>query len=350
MNIFVTSFESAVGAWRWMLVAVAVLALCACDMASGPAAASPDPVASASAEVPLAATPAVDGDERIVKQAPACPPQAPTFTSSHGSFGVMQCELAEDDPEAPAQFQFLHRGPDGDTVGVQAIDRETLSATVDETAPKFWDGHIVTLDLPQERGGVLLIANWTGKQFAVSSYPYGSGDEDGLELDWQDGGFLVTTSTDGKRRLLAGSADSAEPGAFAQEALTCTDESDNGPSQDVTLAIDTHGDVSKLSYLASTPAVDGTSLSCSVDANRDDGNTQWSTTASGTQVITWADGEAGTEGSGEVEPSRVSIVRKGDLYTLDVQVQHAMFCGQSSELASRIVLKRGLKTCVKVEF
>lgn len=114
-------------------------------------------------------------DEERGTLACACTtPRATTlaFSSPQGHFGMVPCELSQDDPLAPAEFHFVHRGAGGDTVGVLYIDRGTLSATVDETEPKFWDGHIMTLDLPQERGGVLLIANWTGVRFANSVYRY----------------------------------------------------------------------------------------------------------------------------------------------------------------------------------
>ena len=78
-------------------------------------------------------------------------------------------------------------------------------------------------------------------------------------------------------------------------------------------------------------------------------DTQWSTTADGTQVIAWPDGEVGADG-GVVEPSRLLITHTGDHYTLQIQLQRALFCGQATELASRIELRRGQKTCTKVEF
>lgn len=348
MDIFTRPFSVRAGAWHWILLGCMVLTLCACEATGGSSAAAPvDPVTAVSA--PATSTDAIVGDMGVAKRALNCPPPAPTFTSLHGRFGVVQCELFEDGPEVPAEFQFVHRGPDGDTVAVQPVSREILSATVDETEPRFWGGHILTLDLPQERGGVLLIANWIDNHFALSSYPYDSGEEDGLQLEWRDGAFLVTTSTDGQRRLFAGDADSAQPGAFRQESLVCQETSGDGLGQDLGLTVDTRGEVTGVSYLATTPAGDGSSLSCAVDASRDDRETEWSMTADETQVITWNDGEQGVDG-GVVEPSRLMITRKGDLYTLDVQVQRAMFCGQSSALASRIELRRGQKTCAKVEF
>src|SRR5690606_24002003 len=230
-------------AWRWLFIACAGLALCACDTPPAPGAlAASRPIApvpartapatdaatTALAQAPVAAGTAaavdrVDDGEGATENPAACALETPAFTSPQGSFGMVACELSEDDPQAPAEFRFVHRGADGDTVGALYIDRDTLSATVDETEPKFWDGHIMTLDLPQERGGVLFIANWTGERFATSTYRYMSGDEDGLQLAWHDGALLVATSTDGRRRLLSHGADSAEPDAFVQESLSCTE-------------------------------------------------------------------------------------------------------------------------------
>lgn len=357
------------GAWRWLLlVAGAGLVLCACDTPPPPAAmAASRPIAP----VPAKSAPKVDAATTALTQAPgaagttaaagdvegedtagdpsACALETFAFSSPQGSFGMVACALSEDDPQAPAEFRFVHRDAKGDIDGVQYVDRDTLEATVDETEPKFWDGHIMTLDLPQERGGVLLIANWTGKHFATSAYQYMSGEEDGLQLAWHDGAFLVTTSTDGVRRLLPGDAGSAEPDVFAQESLSCEDASRDGLTQDLSLAVDTRGEVTGVSYLATTPAGDGTANSCSVDANREDGDTDWGASVNGAQLVTWKDGDVREDGS-MAEPSRLSITRKDGSYTLDLQVRHSSFCGQSSALASKIVLKRGQRTCAKVEF
>jgi len=271
----------------------------------------------------------------------------PLFSSTQGGFGVVSCDPPPDDAQAPVEFHFVHRGEDGDVEGVQYVDRDTWAATVDETTPKFWDDHIVTLDLPQERGGVLLVANWTGQRFATGSYRYTSGEEDGLQLAWHDGALLASTSTDGQRRLLPGAVDASEPDVFAQESLSCFD-ADDGLAQRLRLAIDVEGDVTGVSYLGSTPAGDGSANTCAVDAARDDGSTEWEVAADGTQWIRWDDDDS-LDGDAD-GPSRLSLARDGNRYTLDLQLRHSTFCGQASVLASRIVLERGQKKCVGVTF
>jgi len=330
---------------RWLSAAGMVLVLGACDR--GPAPAALGPVR------PIAAVPALDPagrmtEDGIGKLARLCHLDELPFSSPQGGFGLLACGPSTDDPLAPAEFRFVHRDAVGEVEAALYVDRETWTATTDETPPRFWDGHVLTLDLPQESGGLLLIGNWNGQRFVTSSYRYASGEEDGLQLEWSGGGLLATTSVDGRRRLLAGDSDADQPDAFAQESLFCFDD-DDGLEQRLRLAVDAEGEVTGLSYIGVTPTGDGSANVCAVEAFSDDGDTRWSRVDDATRKIAWDDGETRADGD-VIEPSEVLLARDGGRYALDMRLRHSTFCGQSSVLASRIVIERDAKKCARVEF
>ena len=261
---------------------------------------------------------------------------------------MVQCAPESDAPDARVELRFTHRGQAGDsrdTIASHWLDAETLAAVVNQEAPRFWDGHILTLDLPEERGGALLIANWNGQQFVISEYRYQTGDEDGMQLAWQDGGFLVTTVPDDQRRLLATIAADGTPGAYAQEALSCSHGAQPQARHGLRLALDTSGRITGVEYDSTTPAPDGTVYVCSVQASRSDGQSAWQASANGDLQVTFADDDSADPGSRPEQPDRLRLSHRGDSYTFDLDLFQPRFCGQSSVMAKTISLERGSSQC-----
>lgn len=276
-----------------------------------------------------------------------CSPATTQFSSGQDAFGVSECMSQADDAEAGAVLQFLHRGATGDTLDTYVVGQDMLDAVTSDSlleGLKFWGGHVLTLDLPQERGGVLVIANWTGRQFAISEYAYQTGDDDSMELSWLDGAFIVQTQPEGKRRLLT--TNEPVPGAFAQEAMACSKGSGQA-MQALHLAIDMSDEITGVSYMGTTPAPDGTAYVCSVDVTRDDGQAEWSQENS-TLLIRFNQDEVDTH-DGPSDPDRLQITRKDDVYTLDLDLFAPRYCGQSARMARQIRLKKGDANCVSVQ-
>lgn len=289
----------------------------------------------------------------------------PELSSAQDEFSVSVClpkdrvqatqdgadeEEGQEAASAPVRIRFLHRGPEGDVVETHELDGDDYAATAAQAQPKLWDNHVLSLDFPQERGGFLLIANWTGRQYVVTQYRYDTGDEDSLQLAWRDGGLVVNTVPEGERRLLAVAAGDDDAGRFVQESVSCQVDAPTQSRRSLSLQVDTAGRVTGLSILALSPAVDGSAHRCSVDAGRFDGQTRWTDAVVGAAQIVFDDGEDGdgAAGQGPREPSRVRVDRDGGRYTVSLQVNPSTFCGQSSELPREMVVERGASVCKSV--
>lgn len=258
------------------------------------------------------------------------------------SFSVEGCMGTVDD-EPVAEMRFIHQDAQRTIVTTLAFDPEAYMATVDEPSPKIWDGHILTAAMRQERGGVLLIANWTGQEFVVSEHGYGTGDEDDMTLSWKDGAFIVQTVPEGTLRLVAATGKAATPGTFVQESLSC-DSGDELPTRhSITLGVDVDGRPTSFSYLAASPVPDGTSLICPIDAERGISDAEWTDGPPGTVTIAM-DPSAEPTDDGPT-PDQVVIVREGERYTISFDVLISNYCGQSSAIARQLVLTKGSPSC-----
>lgn len=282
-----------------------------------------------------------------------CTVLSPEFSSQQGSFRVLEClpevdRATASDPEAtlpPIELRFQHRGPGGETSGTYAIDADSYSAIVDRLQPRFWDGHLVTLKLRYERGGLWLIGNWTGSGFVVTQYPYATGDEDGLEVKWDRDAFIVTTVPEGERRVTAHDrGGDAEPGYFMTESTTCTTAADAAAAQRLRLGLDTDGWVIELEYTSAVAAGDGTNAACLVQAGNGDYASDWARAGNGDTTV-----DIPSEDD-SVPDSQLRIHRneEGHTYTVDFDVVARTFCGNSDAIARRVVLKRGVDACVAV--
>lgn len=292
-----------------------------------------------------------------------CPSSEQVFSSPQGEFRLVICTPAavpEPDkdpsewiaPMAGGELRFIHTRSGQETTTTWPIETDMLSAWVGGEGAQFWGEHIMTLDIGTERNGYLFIANWNGQAFVVSEYYYRTGDEDAMTLNWQDGDFLIDTPPDGQRRLIAQGVESAAPGTFTQEILSCT--SGTGTTEDIShtlsLAIDTAGRVTTLSYLSSFTRPDGgeTPFTCTVNATRDDYETEWIDSPSGDTVV-GIDGE-GMMPVGEPYPpevDHVQIKRNKNNYALRFDVDVALFCDLGS-MAKSLTLERGNPSCLNI--
>lgn len=292
-----------------------------------------------------------------------CPPSEQDFSSPQGEFRLVICTpaavpepgKAPDEWKVPmggnGELRFIHAGPEWETTSAWPIQADMLSAWVAGEGLQFWDDHILTLDVGTERNGYLFIANWNDEAFAISEYYYRTGDEDAMELSWQDGAFLIDTPPDGQRRLVAQSVGSPAPGTFAQETLGCT--SGAGTMDDIrhtlNLAIDVAGRVTTLSYMSLFTRPDSSNpFTCTVNATRDDYETEWIDNPSGDTVV-GIDSEDMVP-LGEPFPPEVDHVRvkhKKDAYTLRFDIDAPLFCDLGT-MAKSLTLERGNPNCLNI--
>jgi hypothetical protein len=331
----------------WICIAATLLALSACRKEAAPAVPEPVDVTSTATSIEEAAS---------AWDAQACGDLPDALLSSvQGHFFVAVCdqaaasnsgaasgtemEGAEEDAQGASgmtEIRFLHRDDEGDTLGSVWIENTQLSAVVDDMEGKLWGEHLLTMELRAERGGMLLVGNWTGKAFAIGQYHYMTHDDDDLTLAWDGKNLLVTTAIDGARRLIPDAVD-----GFKEEALTCTVESEEGGvGHQLSLPVDVNGEIMAFRYLATAPAADGTVFSCAIDASPEDGFSSWETLENGDKRITY---EADAEDSWGEES--IDIERQGDLYTVSIGVRQSRFCGQSTEIARLITLRKGQSVC-----
>ena len=322
------------------------VALSSCKKTAAP------PVAPASPDAPSETTTVVE--QASAWDAQACGRLPDTLLhSTQGDFFVAICDqgsTAEESEGTTAssageevqevagmtEVRFLHRDAKGDTVGRVWIGNEQVSAIVEGAEGKLWGEHLLTMELRAERGGMLLVGNWTGKAFAIGQYHYMTHDDDELALSWDGNALVVSTALDGARRLIPDAVD-----GFKEEALTCTVSSEEGGVwHQLSLPVDVNGEIMAFRYLTTAPAADGTVFSCAIDASPEDGYASWEALPNGAKRITY---EADADDSWGEES--IDIERQGDIYTVSIGVRQSRFCGQSTEIARLIELHKGQTTC-----
>ena len=221
------------------------------------------------------------------------------------------------------------------------LPAEDLSAvTTEETDTPEWTtvcgGHLFVLALPSERDGTVLVGNLTGGKLALTASDYISGEEDGPPTVRLENGRLTVATPAGSIALVEETDPDAEtPHGFVADSLACKTEDDAG-STDIRLPVDAEGRITGLHYLSTMPGGN----SCSMDADRDDGDTTWSDRGNRTDIV-WNDQDY---------PSHVTITRNGDDITIDAsRTSPTPFCGQSAQLADVIKLRRGTASCTSVK-
>ena len=207
--------------------------------------------------------------------------------------------------------------------------------------------HVFVVNTPAERGGHLIVANQYQDKLIMTQYPYSSGDEDTALVRFINGAINVGNSASpdapGWNLVEETNSESPTPHAYVAEAVNCETEDKMGYTF-VHMPIDAAGKVYALEYLSVMPG--GTS--CTVSAARNDAledpylRTVWSDEGSHTNIV-WP--------SDEEYLSTVIITHKGDLYTVDAKrALNSLFCGQSSQLANIITLRRGNPACEHVQW
>lgn len=336
----------------WWLALACLSLLASCGRAPAHASEVSPAKATQAASAPVRATVA----QAWSTPETGCSVLDPGFSSSRGKFRVLDCHArAASAPEQgnppPVELQFQHLGPTGQTSTSFQVAKDDYSAIVsDALVPQFWDDHLVTLQLERERGGLWVIANWTGSAFVLTPYEYITGDEDGLQVTWYDDGFTVTTQPEGQRRLLTGGPDS-QPGVFANESVACTDDS-SGISQKLRLGLDTEGSIFDLLYSSAVPAGDGTSHVCLIQSAHG-GPDSWQRAGNGDITIDIpSNDDAIPDSQLRIRMDQAQPEQTGDgtpaVYKVVLDVVAASFCGQSDAIADEIVLNAGSPRCASI--
>lgn len=318
----------------FITTALSAALLCACDKvpnaqdAQGPqsvpvAAADVGAAAPASSRTQLALDPLQGCDETLLDEA-----------TDRGRILVATCPTASE-----AEIRFVHKDGANVRVGAFKMDSVAYSAVTDANA-KLWDKNVVSVDLARERGGTLVVADWNGADFVVSQVPYRTGDEESLGLEYRNAAFVLSTEANGQERLTQ-VTEGEDKGRYRRESVACRADAKGKFSQSLELTINAAGRVNALAYIGLTPQDTG-AFSCSIDADRADGESVWTDENGETVVAFQGDGE-------DDEPNRIRIRSAKGLYTVDFEVKVSGFCGQSSVSATQIVLQSGEKTCKSVE-
>lgn len=64
-----------------------------------------------------------------------------------------------------------------------SLPADEAEAILDKS-PKYWGDGLVTIDLPTERGGTVVIAKWNGDKWSLQSVHYMTGDEGSVSLEY----------------------------------------------------------------------------------------------------------------------------------------------------------------------
>lgn len=222
--------------------------------------------------------------------------------------------------------------PEVDPAAIVFDDREL------QQNAQVCDGRVFIVNLAEERGGVLAIGNLKDGALAMTSLAYASGDEDTAEVGFKDG-TVVVTDRNGSVRLQESPAAEAETPAhgLVAESVQCEQDAPQGHTW-LRLALNTDGGVRSMVYTATMPG----GASCTVSAGLAGDEASLSQGKDVTD-IRWDDNE---------DPSQASymrVSRNGDDYTLEpMRYDHPQFCGQSSQLAETVRLRRGSTTCAAV--
>lgn len=319
----------------FVMAVLSIALLCACEKApkaqGAPSAQLAQAISSAST-APAAAAP-------VETQAAADPLQGCEDTLLDEAAGSGRILVANCTTTADAEIRFVHKDGANTRVDAFKMDSQVYSAIVDATA-KLWDKKVVSVDLAQERGGTLVIANWNGKDFVVSNVDYHTGDEESLGVDYKNAGFVLTTKQNGTEKLIEVTL-GEDKGRYRREAFSCRIDAKGKFAQSLDLTVNAAGRVNALGYVGMTPQETG-AFSCSIDADRGDGDTTWADKNGETVVAFKGDGK-------DDEPNRITIHSEKGLYTVDLEVRVSDFCGQSSVSATQIKLQVGEATCKSAE-
>lgn len=322
------------------IAATVLLLLAGCTAANSPApAAAPK---AASAATPAAASPSA------ALGAGTCLPLAQWQAEGKRGFVVASAGTSPEQDEADAQpftvnFKITLDGkasagqltlPEVDPAAIVFDDQEL------QQNAQVCDGHVFIANLAEERSGVLVIGNLKDGALAMTSLAYASGDEDTAKLDFKDGAVVVTDRNGSVRLQESPAADTGAPAhGLVAESVQCEQDAPQGHTW-LRLVLNADGGVRGMEYTATMPG----GASCTVSAGLAGDEASLSQGKNVTD-IRWEDNE---------DPSQASymrVSRNGDVYTLEpLRYDHPQFCGQSSQLAETVRLRRGNATCAAVEW
>lgn len=251
-----------------------------------------------------------------------------------GRFLVAQCQT-----RTGYELRFVRIVDDHADVVAHSLDDATAGAIVESTAT-LWDSDLVSVNLAQERGGELIIGNWRAGNVVFSQVPYMTKDEETLGLDYRDRTFFISTQAKSERRLVEVSA-GGDAGKFKAETHTCTVDAGSGKVQTVVLSVDAQDRAIGVTYVGVTPQLNGTTTSCTLEADRDDADVLWTDIGRETLV----DLGPHFDGGGN---DRIRISSAGGTYSLGFDVRPSRHCGHSSVLAREITLEVGRTVCTSV--
>lgn len=318
---------------RFIATAIAtatlLAALTACSGGDGGSSPAADRMSSAS-------LPAVSSDS-------GCTILADPVQGRTGSYSVYECLPPDYDPRGGVRLHFVLDSAGHRSTADYTLEASTYSAVLRRPVPRLWEGYIITLDLPVERGGRLLIANHTEAGFVLSAYDYNTTDEGSLELNWNRGTFVTSTQVDGQVNLVPATYDGARVGEFEPEWLGCSEEDPEATYHALRMPVDASGRILAISYLSATPTLEGAPLLCSMDFNRLDGESEWTDDGFGGVTVT----VRGSARPGQ-QPDQVVVTRAGSSYAVELFVMPDVYCGQSARLASEIQFTRGSRDCGEI--
>ena len=124
------------------------------------------------------------GQGSLWAASPPCELTGEPLTGPAGQFSAALCEPQADGRQEIRLHWQQAAADHRNSVWLSASEAQAL---VDEPRLRLWGERLLTLELPAERGGSLLLANWNGSAFAISRQAYAGGDEEVLQQDWRDG-------------------------------------------------------------------------------------------------------------------------------------------------------------------
>lgn len=319
-----------------LLGAVLLILLPACDRGD---------VGATALATPVPAQPAGRGEE--IKATPSavqgCHEQLLDQSTPSGRVQVALCPRG-----GSAELRFVRQQAGKTVVRAYALNADVDGAIVHSEA-NLWSDHLVSVDLAEERGGRLVLGNFRDGTPVISSVRYVTADEESLVQDFRDGALYISTESMGERRLTQVEVGD-DRGKFHPERVSCKWGPPAGIRHHLDLSLATDGRVIGVGYVGFTPQHNGALTSCSIDADRDDPETRWSSDASETRIdLLAAGGDHAPDGEAEADDSRIRIRSESGKYTVTFEMDASSFCGHSSVHARSITLDPLSQVCESVE-
>lgn len=220
-----------------------------------------------------------------------------------------------------------------DSMSAVALDSAGLPERLTVCADRWF-----ILDMPEERGGLIVVAERLNGGLSMRLDDYEGEDEDELAIAMADGQPHVKTRKERARPIQGDDAPGRlAAGSGVPQTLACESKDRQG-TQLLELKLDSTGRLASVGYSSIMP----TGASCQLDVARGDGHSAW-TEAADRVAIGW-DGQ-------EPDGSKLLIRREGGRFVVDPSMVPPMgFCGQSAQMALSLSLSPGEKSCQAVQW